>query len=125
MSRFWTLSGWQPNACVRSAPETRVTRTPPVSRPVSRVFIEGCEVVVTMDDAGTEIPGGSILIEDGVITWVGRDTTPGSGAAERINGRGTVAIPGLIHCHTHLYHTLTRVRVWYRRSEEHTSELQA
>ena len=81
-----------------------------MSRPVSRVFIEGCEVVVTMDDAGTEFAGGSILIEDGVITWVGSGTAPGSGAAERINGRGTVAIPGLIHCHTHLYQTLTRVR---------------
>ncbi len=30
-----------------------------------RMLIHDCEVVVTMDDAGTEIAGGSILIEDG------------------------------------------------------------
>ena len=77
---------------------------------MSRILIEGCEVVVTMDDAGTEIAGGSILIEEGVITWVGSGSPPGIDGADRISGRGTVAIPGLIHCHTHLYQTLTRVR---------------
>jgi cytosine/adenosine deaminase-related metal-dependent hydrolase len=77
---------------------------------MSRTFIEGCEVVATMDDVGTEIRGGSVLIEDGVIAWVGSGTPPRADGAERINGRGTVAIPGLINTHHHLYQTLTRVR---------------
>lgn len=77
---------------------------------VSRVLIDRCEVVVTMDDAGGEIPGGSILIENGMITWVGRDAPPDPGGVERVDGRGTVAIPGLINTHHHLYQTLTRVR---------------
>jgi cytosine/adenosine deaminase-related metal-dependent hydrolase len=84
---------------------------------VSRLLIEGCEVVVTMDDAGTEVAGGSILIEDGVVAWVGFGAPPGAdGAAggaisgERLDGRGTVAVPGLINTHHHLYQTLTRVR---------------
>ncbi len=78
---------------------------------MSRVLIEGCEVVVTMDDAGTEIPGGSLLIEDGVIAWVGRGTPPriAAGETERIDGGGTVALPGLVNAHHHLYQTLTRV----------------
>ncbi len=63
-----------------------------------------------MDDAGTEIPGGSILIEDGVITSVGKGIAPGPVPAERIDGRGTIALPGLINAHHHLYQTLTRVR---------------
>ena len=84
---------------------------------MSRLVIDGCEVVVTMDDAGTEVAGGSILIEDGVVAWVGSGSPPGAdGAAggtegaERLDGRGTVAVPGLINTHHHLYQTLTRVR---------------
>ncbi len=77
---------------------------------MSRTLIEGCEVVVTMDDAGTEIPGGSILIEDGVIAWVGSGPPPRADGAERIDGRRTIAIPGLINTHHHLYQTLTRAR---------------
>jgi cytosine/adenosine deaminase-related metal-dependent hydrolase len=83
---------------------------------VSRLLIEGCEVVVTMDDAGTEVPGGSILIEDGVVAWVGSGPPPiasdarGAAGAERLDGRGTVAVPGLINTHHHLYQSLTRVR---------------
>ncbi len=83
---------------------------------MSRVLIESCEVVVTMDDAGTEIPGGSLLLEDGVIAWVGSgplpQVAPGgpTGRLERVDGRGTVALPGLINAHHHLYQTLTRVR---------------
>lgn len=77
---------------------------------MSRLLIESCEVVATMDDAGTEIPGGSIMIEDGVITWMGSGAPPGADGIERVNGRGVVAIPGLINTHHHLYQTLTRVR---------------
>ncbi len=83
---------------------------------MSRLLIEGCEVVVTMDDAGTEVAGGSILIQDGVVAWVGSGPPPGAdgaaggAAAERLDGRGTVAVPGLINTHHHLYQTLTRVR---------------
>jgi cytosine/adenosine deaminase-related metal-dependent hydrolase len=79
---------------------------------VSRLLIESCEVVVTMDDAGTEIAGGSILIDDGVLAWVGPGAPDPALAhgAERVEGRGAVAIPGLINTHHHLYQTLTRVR---------------
>jgi cytosine/adenosine deaminase-related metal-dependent hydrolase len=75
-----------------------------------RLLIESCECVVVMDDAGTEIPGGSILIDDGVITWVGLGEPPGFGEVVRVAGRGTVAVPGLVNAHHHLYQTLTRVR---------------
>jgi cytosine/adenosine deaminase-related metal-dependent hydrolase len=80
---------------------------------VSRLLIEGCEVVVTMDDAGTELAGGSILIEDGVIAWVGSGSPPGAerlDGTERLDGRGTVAVPGLVNTHHHLYQALTRAR---------------
>ncbi|MGQ0570669.1 MAG: 8-oxoguanine deaminase [Armatimonadota bacterium] len=74
------------------------------------LLIGSCEVVATMDDAGTEIPGGSILIEDGVITWVGAGQPPHAAGADRVDGRGTVALPGLVNAHHHLYQTLTRAQ---------------
>jgi cytosine/adenosine deaminase-related metal-dependent hydrolase len=77
---------------------------------VTRILIDSCEAVATMDDPGTEIPGGSILVEDGAVAWVGRGEPPGAPDAQRIDGRGTVAIPGLVNAHHHLYQTLTRVR---------------
>ncbi len=74
------------------------------------ILIESCDVVATMDDAGTEIAGGSVLIDDGVIAWVGAGTPPQRSDAEVIDGHGTVAIPGLINAHHHLYQSVTRVR---------------
>lgn len=79
----------------------------PRARPV---LIEGCEVVVTMDDQGTELPGGSVLLRDGQVAWVGRGEPPRVEEAERVDGRGTVALPGLVNAHHHLYQCLTRVR---------------
>lgn len=79
---------------------------------MSRLLISGCEAVVTMDDAGTEWAGGSILVEEGVIRWVGAGVPPAARLAgtEVLDGRGCVAIPGLVNAHHHLYQTLTRAR---------------
>src|SRR5213083_2843166 len=77
---------------------------------MSRLLIRSCDVVVTMDDAGTELPGGSILVEDGVITWVGAGDPPRAGEGEVLDGRGLIAIPGLINVHHHLYQAMTRAR---------------
>jgi cytosine/adenosine deaminase-related metal-dependent hydrolase len=82
---------------------------------VTTALLDSCEFVVTVDDdvsagaAGTEIAGGSILIEDGVIAWVGTGAPPAE-PDERIDGRGTIALPGLVNTHHHLYQTLTRAR---------------
>ncbi|HEX6209017.1 MAG TPA: 8-oxoguanine deaminase [Actinomycetota bacterium] len=77
---------------------------------MTRLLVEGCEVLVTMDEAGTEIRGGSLLIEDGVIAWVGSGEPPEAKGARRVDGRGAVAMPGLVNTHHHLFQTLTRVR---------------
>jgi cytosine/adenosine deaminase-related metal-dependent hydrolase len=76
---------------------------------MSRLFIRACDTVVTMDDAGRELVGGSILVEEGAITWVGTGTPPRRGDTV-VDGSGLVAVPGLINAHHHLYQTLTRVR---------------
>jgi len=51
-----------------------------------------------------------ILIDGGVIRWVGRGQPPTSEPIERVEGNGLVAIPGLVNTHHHLYQVLTRVR---------------
>ncbi len=77
---------------------------------MTALLIESCEVVVTMDDAGTEISDGSVLLDGGTIAWVGRGRPPAQADLEVVNGRGTVAIPGLVNTHHHLFQCLTRVR---------------
>ncbi len=77
---------------------------------MSRLFIRSCDTVVTMDDAGSELVGGSILVDEGVITWVGTGTPPRGGDTAVVDGRGLVAVPGLINAHHHLYQSLTRAR---------------
>ena len=76
---------------------------------MSRLLVDACEIVATIDDGGTEIVGGSVLIEDGVIAWVGAgEPRGGAEGAERIDGRGCVALPGLVNTHHHLYQAMTR-----------------
>src|SRR5207245_4649868 len=78
--------------------------------PTVMILIEGCEVVALMDDAGTEIAGGSILVDGGQITWVGKGRPAGAEGAEVVDGRGLIAVPGLVNAHHHLFQVLTRVR---------------
>jgi cytosine/adenosine deaminase-related metal-dependent hydrolase len=79
---------------------------------MNRLLIRGCESVVTMDDGGSEFAGGSVLIEDGTVRWVGSGIPPAelAAGAQELDGSGCVAIPGLVNTHHHLYQGLTRVR---------------
>ena len=72
---------------------------------MAETLLRGAEVVVTMDDAGTEIAQADILIRDGVIAGVGQ----GLATTGTVHGvSGCVVTPGLINTHHHLYQTLTR-----------------
>src|SRR5712671_7139848 len=62
--------------------------------------------VVTMDDAGTELAGGWIRIEDGFVAELGSGEPPEPGE----DLAGAVVTPALINTHHHLYQTLTRAR---------------
>jgi cytosine/adenosine deaminase-related metal-dependent hydrolase len=64
--------------------------------------------VVTMDDAGTEIPNGWLLIEGGFIEEVGAGNPPPAEAYENVGG--ALVTPGLVNTHHHLFQTLTRTR---------------
>ena len=61
-----------------------------------------------MDEAGTELPSGWILIRDGLVARVGDGEEPR--ADDRADLAGALVTPGLVNTHHHLYQTLTRAR---------------
>ena len=71
------------------------------------LLVRDVDVVLTMDEAGRVLRNASILVEDGVITWVG-EGRPKEAADRVVEGRGMVALPGLIDTHTHLSQTIQR-----------------
>ncbi len=71
---------------------------------MTRRLFRKADAVVTMD--GDDIPGGDVLIENGVIAAVGVDLA--ADGAEVHEMRGRVMTPGLVNTHHHLFQTLTR-----------------
>ncbi len=72
-----------------------------------RTLFRDFDVVVTMDAAGREIPGGFVLVESNRIVRVGEDPT-GIRADEVVRGEGNVLLPGFVNTHHHLYQALFR-----------------
>jgi cytosine/adenosine deaminase-related metal-dependent hydrolase len=64
--------------------------------------------VAAVDAAGTEHARGHVVIGQGVITAVGEGQAPHIEGAQRIDGSGCLATPGLINTHHHLYQWATR-----------------
>ena len=64
--------------------------------------------IVTMDEAGTEIPSGWLLVDDGFVDEVGSGNPPPAEAYENLGG--ALLTPGLVNTHHHLFQTLTRTR---------------
>lgn len=73
---------------------------------MSRLVIQDLSIVVTVDAADTVLHDVSIAVEDGVIVGIGAVTT--HAGDEVIDGRGRLALPGLVNLHTHLSMTLLR-----------------
>ncbi|WP_371168487.1 8-oxoguanine deaminase [Aliiroseovarius sp. 2305UL8-7] len=68
-------------------------------------IIRNAHTILTMDDAGQELTGADIRIEDGVIAEIGVGLQSGD---EVIDASHAVTTPGLVNTHHHLYQTLTR-----------------
>jgi 8-oxoguanine deaminase len=64
--------------------------------------------LVIMDEAGTEIPNGWLLVDDGFVEEVGSDNPPPAEAYENL--AGGLVTPGLVNTHHHLFQSLTRTR---------------
>ena len=72
---------------------------------MSSLLIRDAMAIVTVDDEDRIIRNGSILIEDGVITYIGNEKQP---ADKEICAEGCFVYPGLVNTHNHLYQTFTR-----------------
>lgn len=73
---------------------------------MSRTVLRDLALVVTVDARDTVLRDVSIAVEDGVIAEVGEVAArPGD---ETVDGRGRLALPGLVNLHTHLSMTLLR-----------------
>lgn len=78
---------------------------------MSRVVLRDLAIVVTVDLDDTVLRDVSIAVEDGVITEIGSgsvSTRAGDEGCVEIDGRGRLALPGLVNLHTHLSMTLLR-----------------
>jgi cytosine/adenosine deaminase-related metal-dependent hydrolase len=70
--------------------------------------IDGCHIA-TVDGVGTEHPAGYLVMDGDRIAAVGPGPLPARYAgAERIDGSGRLATPGLVNTHHHLYQWITR-----------------
>ena len=67
-----------------------------------KTLIKDLEHVVTFDDEDRELEGADILIDGPAISAVGWDL-PSDGVDTVIDGRGLIALPGLINSHNHLW----------------------
>jgi cytosine/adenosine deaminase-related metal-dependent hydrolase len=72
------------------------------------LLLKDADVLVTMDAARREIPGGGLFIRDGVIEAVGPSDELPTTADEVVSLAGCVALPGLVNTHHHMYQSLTR-----------------
>lgn len=75
------------------------------------LLVEHLDVLVTMNDACEELRDAYLFAEGGVVVEVGTGPAPEElrrVAARVLDGRGRIALPGLINAHDHLYQSITR-----------------
>ncbi len=86
-----------------------MTHSPDDILPSSRtLLLKNADVLVTMDDEGTEIAGGGLFARDGWVEQVGPTPLLPGTADEVVDCRGLVVVPGLVNTHHHFFQTLTR-----------------
>lgn len=75
---------------------------------MSSLVVRNASVLATMDDEGSEISGGGLYAEDGIIRQIGPSDDLPDAADEVLDLKGHVVVPGLVNTHHHFYQTLTR-----------------
>ena len=71
---------------------------------MSSLLIQNAWAVVTCDDQDSLLENASILIRDGVITYMGPEPQT---ADEVLDASRCVVYPGLVNTHHHLYQTFS------------------
>jgi 8-oxoguanine deaminase len=76
--------------------------------PEKTILFKNALVVATMDEQGTEIANGSVLVRGNRIAAIGPANEFSVQADEILDVTGHVLLPGLINTHHHMYQSLTR-----------------
>ncbi|RMG74206.1 MAG: 8-oxoguanine deaminase [Chloroflexi bacterium] len=77
---------------------------------MSILVVKNIHTLVTMDEQRREINDGALIVQDGVITFVGKTSDlPPIQADQTLILKHHIVIPGLINTHHHMYQSLTRV----------------
>ncbi|MFM8593573.1 MAG: 8-oxoguanine deaminase, partial [Chloroflexota bacterium] len=66
---------------------------------MATLLVRNADVLVTMDDHRREVPNGALLVEDGIMTNVGKTEDLPQTAVHVIDARGQIVLPGLINFH--------------------------
>ena len=69
------------------------------------LLIKNAKAIITCDDKDQVFEGANILMEDGIIKYIGTNLRE---ADEVIDATGMLVYPGLINTHHHLYQIFTR-----------------
>jgi len=72
------------------------------------LVLTDCGLIATVDDDRSELSGGWIAADDGLISAIGRSGDPTPEADAVLSADGGLVTPGLINTHHHLYQNLTR-----------------
>lgn len=72
---------------------------------MSRLLIKNAAAIITCDTQDRVFEQANLLIENGVITYLGPQTPP---AEETLDATDCLVYPGLINTHHHLYQTFSR-----------------
>ncbi|MBZ5586865.1 MAG: 8-oxoguanine deaminase [Acidobacteriia bacterium] len=76
--------------------------------PAGSLLIRDIHTLVTMDPRDSALHGAFLYCEAGAIRRIGARVPPGLRASRTIRAPYSIAIPGLVNTHHHLYQTLTR-----------------
>ena len=69
------------------------------------LLIKNASAAVTCDSRDTVLENANLLIQDGVIAYIGPEPRE---AEETLDASGCIAYPGLVNTHHHLYQTFSR-----------------
>lgn len=75
---------------------------------MSTLLLKNAHLLVSMDDAGTNWPGGGIYVEDNVIQQIGPTAELPRTADTVVDAAGMLVMPGMVNTHHHFFQTLTR-----------------
>src|SRR4051794_20512540 len=73
---------------------------------MTTLLVKNLACIATVDDAFTVHHKGGIYVEDNRIVAVGEKVPETADTV--IDGRGMIALPGMVNTHHHLFQTLTR-----------------